>query len=106
LVAVAAVLGVAALMLNYPLLFEVFKYGGGAYLLYLGVQMWRAKGKLALKAGAGAAPVSRMQLAMQGFVTAVANPKGWAFMVSLLPPFIDASRPLAGQLALLVGIIL
>ncbi|OBX36897.1 homoserine/homoserine lactone efflux protein [Halomonas elongata] len=43
---------------------------------------------------------------MQGFVTAVANPKGWAFFVALLPPFLDASRPLAGQLAVLVALIL
>ncbi|QFT84710.1 homoserine/homoserine lactone efflux protein [Halomonas sp. THAF12] len=43
---------------------------------------------------------------MQGFVTAVANPKGWAFFVALLPPFLDASRPLAAQLVALVAIIL
>ncbi|WKE65365.1 LysE family translocator [Gallaecimonas kandeliae] len=106
LVSVAAVVGVAAVMLNYPLLFQLFKYGGGAYLLYLGVQMWRARGKLALTGEPGQAPASRRQLATQGFVTAIANPKGWAFMVSLLPPFIDTARSLPGQLGLLVGIIL
>lgn len=43
---------------------------------------------------------------MQGFVTAIANPKGWAFMISLLPPFIDQSADLAPQLIVLVSIIL
>ena len=43
---------------------------------------------------------------MQGFVTAIANPKGWAFMISLLPPFIDSSQPLTLQLTLLVAIIM
>lgn len=47
LVAVAAVMGVAAMMLNYPQIFEVLKWVGGAYLGYIGIQMWRAKGKMA-----------------------------------------------------------
>ncbi|EKE76999.1 LysE family translocator [Gallaecimonas xiamenensis] len=106
LVAVAAVVGVATLMLEHPLAFEVVKYGGGAYLIYLGIQMWRAKGRLALTLDGNRPPASRKALAMQGFMTAVANPKGWAFMVSLLPPFIDTTQPMAGQLGMLVGIIL
>lgn len=106
LVAIAAAVGVAAVMLHYPLLFKVVKYAGGAYLLYLGVQMWRAKGKLAMTLDGNKPAASRRQLASQGFVTAIANPKGWAFMISLLPPFIDASRALGGQLTMLVGIIL
>ncbi|WP_406664926.1 LysE family translocator [Gallaecimonas sp. GXIMD1310] len=105
-VAVSAVVGVAAIMLNYPLVFHIGKYLGGAYLLYLGVQMWRSRGRLALRPDDAPRSVGRRALAVQGFVTAVANPKGWAFMVSLLPPFIDTSRPLTGQLALLVGMIL
>ncbi|MGB0663729.1 MAG: LysE family translocator [Pontibacterium sp.] len=43
---------------------------------------------------------------MQGFITAIANPKGWAFMISLLPPFIDENQPLLLQLAVLVSIIM
>ena len=41
-VAIAAVIGVASIMLNYPDLFAFLKYLGGAYLIYLGVNMWRA----------------------------------------------------------------
>ncbi|MCX2793663.1 LysE family translocator [Microbulbifer thermotolerans] len=108
LVAVTAVLGIAALMLKYPGAFQVFKYCGGAYLAWLGLQMWRARGHMAIvtsKEGA-AAPPTRGALAAQGFITAVANPKGWAFFIALLPPFISDSRPLAPQLAVLVAIIL
>lgn len=106
-VSVAAVVGIAAVMLNYPMLFISFKILGATYLVYLGIQMWRSHGKLSLSAETG--PVSRAnnwQLIMQGFITAIANPKGWAFMISLLPPFIDKSAPLPPQLFLLVGIIL
>ncbi len=107
LVAVAAVLGIAAVMLNYPWLFVALKLIGGSYLFYLGVQMWRSRGKLAINMEeATQAPQSDWDLVVQGFVTAIANPKGWAFMISLLPPFIDQSVALAPQLVVLVSIIL
>lgn len=107
LVATSAAVGVAAFMLNYPTAFTLFKYAGGLYLGWLGVQLWRSRGKMAMPEDPLAAPeTSRLQLATQGFITAIANPKGWAFFVALLPPFIDQSLPMAPQLALLVLIIL
>lgn len=107
LVSVSAVIGIAAIMLNYPMLFVSFKVLGALYLIYLGVQMWRSKGKLALSGDGNPVMVGgNWNLVMQGFITAIANPKGWAFMISLLPPFIDQSAPLTPQLMLLVGIIL
>ncbi len=107
LVAVAAVLGIAAVMLNYPWLFVALKLLGGSYLFYLGVQMWRSRGKLAINMDENAlVPQSDWDLVVQGFVTAIANPKGWAFMISLLPPFIDQKAALAPQLVVLVAIIL
>lgn len=107
LVSVSAVIGIAAIMLNYPMLFVSFKVLGALYLIYLGVQMWRSKGKLALSGDGRPVMVGgNWNLVMQGFITAIANPKGWAFMISLLPPFIDQSAPLTPQLMLLVGIIL
>ena len=45
-------------------------------------------------------------LVSQGFVTAVSNPKGWAFMISLLPPFLNLSEAISGQLIVLVAIIM
>ncbi|GAL29164.1 putative threonine efflux protein [Vibrio variabilis] len=48
LVALAAILGIAAVMLKYPDIFFAFKAVGAAYLFYLGIQMWRSKGKLAI----------------------------------------------------------
>ncbi|MBE4609242.1 LysE family translocator [Vibrio navarrensis] len=107
LVSVSAVIGIAAVMLNYPMLFVSFKVLGALYLIYLGVQMWRSKGKLALSGDGSPVTVDgNWNLVMQGFITAITNPKGWAFMISLLPPFIDQSAPLTPQLILLVGIIL
>ena len=107
LVAVAAGAGVATLMLAQPALFMAFKWLGGAYLAYLGVMMWRERGRMAIPELTGEqALAGRRALMVQGFVTAVANPKGWAFFVALLPPFLDATRPLAAQLFVLVAMIL
>lgn len=107
LVAVLAVFGVAAIMLNYPEAFTVFKLVGGAYLVYIGVQMWRSRGKMAVNNDSDKQySNNRQELALQGFITAIANPKGWAFFISLLPPFINPTLPLPPQLAILIVLIL
>ena len=107
LVAMAAGAGVAALMLKHPEVFALFKWLGGAYLGYLGVMMWRSHGRMAIPTKLETGPAAgRLQLAVQGFLTAVANPKGWAFFMVLLPPFLDSSRPLVLQLSVLISVIL
>jgi len=106
LVATLSVVGVATIMLKYPTIFLLLKYGGGAYLIYLGIQMWLSRGKMALNLDETNYSISKKSLAIQGFVTAIANPKGWAFFIALLPPFIDDSLPMAPQLFILICMIL
>lgn len=106
LVASSSVIGVATIMLNHPTIFLVLKYCGGAYLMYLGITMWLSKGKMALNLENCNYQVSKKSLAMQGFITAIANPKGWAFFIALLPPFIDKNLAFAPQLAVLIFLIL
>lgn len=106
LVACSSVIGVAAIMLKYPEFFILLKYGGGLYLAYLGINLWLSRGNMALDIQANTIVPKRFALMSQGFVTAVANPKGWAFFIALLPPFIDIERALIPQLSALVGLIL
>lgn len=106
LVATLSAVGVAALLLNYPTVFTVLKFIGAAYLAYIGVQMWLSRGKMALKTDDEDRAASRTALISQGFITAIANPKGWAFFVALLPPFLSPEQPLASQLVSLIAIIL
>ena len=106
LVAISVVIGVAALIVQYPELFVVLKIAGGGYLLYLGIQLWRSKGKMAIDLNGTPKNTGRLQLATQGFITAVANPKGWAFFIALLPPFIDPTRPMTSQMVVLLSVIL
>ena len=69
--------------------------------------MWRSKGKLAISINnSSTVNTNKGSLFYQGFITAIANPKGWAFMISLLPPFINTQYALAPQLSVLITIIL
>ncbi|MDA7746274.1 LysE family translocator [Psychromonas sp.] len=107
LVALSALIGVATLLLARPQLFLLLKYLGGLYLLYLGVQMWRSRGKMAIpETPVEQQSIKRTALISQGFITAIANPKGWAFMISLLPPFINPNTTLLPQAVQLIAIIL
>ena len=105
MVAIAAVLGVASVMMNYPQIFALLTWFGGAYLVYVGITMWQANDSLS-KGKNDKVDSRRRVLFSQGLITAVANPKGWAFMISLLPPFIRVERALAPQLATLLAVIM
>mgnify|MGYP001952739159 CR=1 FL=1 len=107
IVAIASVIGVSSIMLQLPQLFAVLKFIGAGYLLYVGINMWRSKGKLAISLHHDPrTSISKRSLFNQGLFTAIANPKGWAFMISLLPPFINEDYALTPQLTMLVAIIL
>lgn len=107
IIATLSVVGVSALLLEHPSAFVIFKIMGGSYLGYLGIQLWQSKGSLAINPTAGSKkPKQTSALIMQGFVTAVSNPKGWAFFIALLPPFINHQQPITTQVTVLVAIIL
>ncbi len=106
-VVVLSMVGVATILLKYPGFFTVFKLAGGLYLAYIGIEMWRSRGRLAIQEVEQAPlSVTRRSLATQGLITAIANPKGWAFFIALLPPFIDQSLPLLPQMLVLTAMIL
>ena len=106
-VALATLAGVATIMLAYPEIFMIFKLVGGSYLAFLGIQLWQSKGAMAVTQETSRPDLmTRTQLATQGFVTAIANPKGWAFFVALLPPFIDYQLPITAQIIILLSLIL
>ena len=103
LVAISSVMGVAALLLSVPVAFTILKALGGGYLIFLGIKSWRQSVSEFHLASTSVS--SAKALFSQGFITAIANPKGWAFMVALLPPFISETKPLAPQLTTLVLVI-
>lgn len=106
LVAIFAVLGIAKLMLQYPDVFMIFKWIGGAYLIYLGIKMIFTQVTVEHNNLINTGKLGITTLIGKGFVTAIGNPKGWAFMISLLPPFIDINKTIAPQLSILVLLIM
>jgi len=98
--------GSAVIMVKHPEIFYLIKYCGGTYLAYLGINLCLSRGKMAINLTQQQQFPSHNELISQGFITAISNPKGWAFMMSLLPPFIDTSKNLGVQVTVLVSIIL
>lgn len=98
--AVGAALGLAALFAVSSSAFTIVKWAGAAYLVYLGIRMWRAapaSGNVALQAQAQ--PLRRVF--RDGFLVAMLNPKTTLFFAAFLPQFMDAhGSPLAQTLAL------
>ncbi len=107
IVAGISVVGGGAIVSSFPMAFLFLKYGGGLYLMVVGYQMINSRGSLALNFdGANVYEISFIKLSLQGFITAVANPKGWAFFIAIVPAFINYEISLFPQMSALVFIIL
>jgi threonine/homoserine/homoserine lactone efflux protein len=86
-----SLLGLGALLATSALMFTIFKWIGAAYLVWLGIALWRAGGRLNVQARDDRAP-ARQMLGHAWLVTAL-NPKSITFFVAFLPQFLD---PAAG----------
>jgi len=91
-----SMLGIGALLKASAGALTVLKLFGGAYLVWLGIQLWRAPA-INLKAKASKADPRGAELFRQGLLTAVSNPKALLFFGAFLPQFIDPSRDLRIQ---------
>jgi threonine/homoserine/homoserine lactone efflux protein len=93
LVAVAA-LGLTGILARAPLVFDVIKSAGAAYVIYLGVRVLLGGGHPG-SAAPSRAPrdVSGLRLYRDGMVTELFNPKAALFYASVLPQFVDTRRP-------------
>jgi threonine/homoserine/homoserine lactone efflux protein len=99
----ATVLGLAAVMHTSALAFQLLKYAGVAYLLYLAVATWRDRSAFVVQEGG--ARRSALGLTVKAFLLNILNPKLTIFFLAFLPQFVDpaAASPL-GQLLLLSGV--
>jgi threonine/homoserine/homoserine lactone efflux protein len=99
-----SVAGVSAFMLAVPTAFEVLRYAGAAYLIFLGIQMWRAPVEDDLLATTSRRETaSRVALLRGGFLVGISNPKLLIFAAAFFPQFIAPSAPWAPQFGLLVA---
>lgn len=97
---VAAALGLGALVAAFPDAFRLIAIAGGLYVAWLGLQSIRSA--FGPPADAGTAPVAMGPSAFRdGFMVQIMNPKVIVFFSAVLPPFVDAARPVAPQLVML-----
>jgi threonine/homoserine/homoserine lactone efflux protein len=90
-----SLLGLGALLAASATLFTVLKWVGAAYLVWLGIKLWRAGGALDAKPRTDATSALKM-LGHAWLVTAI-NPKGLTFFIAFLPQFIDPKHALLPQ---------
>lgn len=102
IVIAVSMFGIGALLTAVPEVLTVLKWVGGAYLIYLGVQVWRSPAITV--AADGARPSAPWWMLWQaGFLAAVTNPKGILFFVAFLPQFIDPRADLVAQFAIMAA---
>jgi threonine/homoserine/homoserine lactone efflux protein len=99
--ALAAALGLSQLFLVVPVAYDVVRYAGAAYLLYLAWKTFRSDGTLlAPTAGLRHHPIGAMF--RQGLLTNLLNPKMALFVLALFPQFVN---PEAGSVALQIMVL-
>ena len=90
-------LGLGALIATSGTAFAVVKWAGVAYLVWLGIQQWRASAAPLAVTGGGAVGAGPWQLVMRGWAVNAVNPKGTVFLLAVVPQFIDMAQPLVAQ---------
>lgn len=105
LVLVTSAAGLTALLLAVPGAFEVLRYLGVGYLVYLGVKAWRAEVEPVDAEEGTFLPleVSAARLFRAGFAIGISNPKLLLFAAAFLPQFVNPRLPEAPQFAILVA---
>lgn len=92
-----AALGVSALIAASPLLFNLLRWLGAAYLIWLGLQTLRSSGAALLRPDAGA-EASSWRLFRRGLLANALNPKVVLFFLAFLPQFVSAGSPASYQI--------
>lgn len=98
--------GLGAVLAVSPVAYDVIKWGGVAYLLYIAVQTWRESNHVGREAGQSlTAPEISAQIPLskvfrQTFIVTALNPKGLVFFLAFIPQFVDRSLPYWPQVSI------
>lgn len=93
--------GLGALIAASSLAFSVVKWVGVAYLVWLGIRQWRAPAVPLASDEGERTDVSRRELFVRGWIVNALNPKGTIFLLAVVPQFLELSRPLLPQYAVI-----
>jgi threonine/homoserine/homoserine lactone efflux protein len=96
----ASMLGLGALLATSAALFTGLKWVGAAYLVYLGVKLWRAPVGVAGSVEA-VVPMERPgRIFLHAYAVTALNPKSIVFFIAFLPQFLDGARAVLPQLVI------
>ncbi len=96
---VIAAIGLASLLNGVAAAFEWLRWGGAAYLVYLGIKQWRSANE---PLHVDTSSVTKASLFVQGVIVTIPNPKSLIFIAAFIPQFIDAARPVGLQFTFIV----
>ena len=94
--------GIGALLQTSLMWLIVLKWLGGAYLVWLGIQVWRSP-PLSLDASGSSEPRAGWSMFQQGALSAITNPKAILFFAAFLPQFLDPHRSLFLQFIIMAS---
>ncbi len=100
LLVTAGALGLSTVFVLLADLFDLIRWLGAAYLIWLGIREWRSRGADLSEASAGDRQ-AKTTVFWQAIVVAITNPKTILFYAAFFPQFIDPTAPLAPQLVLM-----
>ncbi len=95
----AIAFGLSWILKSSAILFEVIRWVGAAYLIWLGIQAWRSA-----SATSDVVPPQGHVHFWRGFLVALSNPKTLAFFTAFLPQFVDPKLPADFQLAVMCAV--
>ncbi len=97
--AIGASLGLSAILASSALAFDIVKYLGAAYLIYLGIRALVSKTQVETMQSVESKKLSKIY--RDGVVVGILNPKTALFFLSFLPQFVDSTRAVSGQMLFL-----
>lgn len=98
----ASMLGLGVLLAASSTVFTALRWAGGAYLVYLGVKLWRAPIQVG-EPGGDAREAGRARIFAHAYAVTALNPKGIIFFVVFVPQFLVPSEPFWPQAAILMA---
>lgn len=96
----ASMLGLGALLATSAGIFTVLKWIGAAYLVWLGLKLWRTPVTPEAAPETEAAPERPLRIFLHTYVVTALNPKSIVFFVAFLPQFLDTTLPLLPQMVI------
>jgi len=98
-----SMVGLGAFLLTSATLFTVLKWVGAAYLIYMGIKLWRVPAAVGSADGAAMQDTGETRpwrIFLHAYIVTALNPKGIIFFLAFLPQFLDTSHPIGPQMLL------